>query len=253
MPEEAVQSPRIAIVAAMEKETRPFLAELEGTEETTLLGPSYGGPARFFTGTLGGLPVLLAESGIGTTNAAVATTGVITGFVPHLIVVAGTAGGLEMGIGAGDLVVAESALYHEADATEFGYLPGQIPRMPPAYCSSPVLRAQAKEALDATGLPFLEGTVGSSNSFVTAANAEDVRERFPGLLSVDMETAAIAQTCELFGVPWISLRAVSDLCEPDGAGKFRAHAPEAAATSKQAVSAFLDVLENNPSSRQDPA
>ena len=117
MAEKRAHLPRVAVIAAMEKETLPLFGELEGAEETQILGPSYVGPARFHKGVIRGLPVLLAESGIGTTNASIATTGVIARFVPDLVVVAGTAGGLGRGIGAGEVGVAESALYHEADAT----------------------------------------------------------------------------------------------------------------------------------------
>ncbi len=242
MPAKGAPEKRVAIIAAMGKETRPFLDELEGAEEVSVLGPTYAGPALFRKGTMQGSSCMLVTSGIGTTNAAIAAAGVLSFFRPDLVVVAGTAGGLGRQVGAGDVVIADFALYHEADASAFGYAPGQIPRMPETYQVDPDLKERAERALREADLTAWVGGVGSSNSFVTADHAEDLRKLFPDLLAVDMETAAIAQACHLFRVPWVSLRAVSDLCEPDGAGRFRAHAPEAAETSKTAATAFLQTL-----------
>lgn len=242
----------------MQEEAAPFLDALQGGREVALLGDSYSGPSRFVEGCFEGASVLVVTSGIGTTNASVAATAVIESFGPDAVVVAGTTGGLAQQIGAGDLVVADRALYHEANAVDFGYEAGQVPRMPVLYDADPSLvelaaraagqeerivvrgsgETSAREAgrhPSALGSGVWAGLVGSSNSFVTAPLAAGVRETFPDLLAVDMETAAVAQICWMFGVPWVSLRAVSDLCAPDGASEFRAHAPEAYLTSFEAV------------------
>ena len=227
---------RVIIQCAMGEEADPFLEALQGAQDFALLGDTYSGPSRFVAGILEEAPALVVTSGIGTTNAAVAASAAIRAFQPQAVIVAGTTGGLGEGIAAGDLVVADKVLYHEADAAVFGYAPGQVPQMPPLYEADPVLVAGASAPV---GAKLWRGLVGSSNSFVTGDTAANVRAAFPALLAVDMETAAVAQTCWMFGIPWVSLRAVSDLCDPDAAPQFRAHAPEASQTSYETVAALI--------------
>ena len=37
-----------------------------------------------------------------------------------------------------------------------------------------------------------------------------IRERFPSVLAIEMEGAAIAQTCYLFNIPFVIIRSISD-------------------------------------------
>ena len=39
---------------------------------------------------------------------------------------------------------------------------------------------------------------------------DTIKQRFPDGLAVDMESAAIAQTCYLYNVPFLSFRIISD-------------------------------------------
>ena len=99
------------------------------------------------------------------------------------------------------------------------------------------------EKIDLGGkTPIHTGQVSASNSFVTAPQVGPVRAKFPSVVAVDMETAAAAQVCFAFEVPWISLRAVSDMCDPDAADVFVGGAPDAAQVSFEMVRALFDRL-----------
>ena len=39
---------------------------------------------------------------------------------------------------------------------------------------------------------------------------DKIKSNFPAGLAVDMESAAIAQTCHIYGVPFVSFRIISD-------------------------------------------
>ncbi len=55
------------------------------------------------------------------------------------------------------------------------------------------------------------GDICSGEQFVTDAEAlRSIKEAFPHALAVDMESAAIAQVCHIYGVPFISARIISD-------------------------------------------
>ena len=83
------------------------------------------------------------------------------------------------------------------------------------------------------------GQMLAGNSFVTAANVADTREVFPAALSTDMESTALAQVAAGTGVPFVSVRGVSDLCGPEAGQDFHIAVEEAAARSAAVVLALL--------------
>lgn len=221
----------VVIACAMAEEAAPFLDVLEDTKTGPQI-PGISGP--LWDGRLGSVPVRLAVTGIGLTNAAVAAA-LLLKDEDSLYVLAGTCGGLGEEVGLGEVVAGVEAKYLHADAVAFGYQLGQIPGMPPVY-SSPF----TNRALPAAHV----GLVLSGNSFVTADNVKETRDQFPSALSVDMETAAAAQTCLKLERRWISLRAVSDLCGPKAGEDFHIGLDQAAAASKDAVVSLLRTLED---------
>lgn len=226
----------VAIMCAMEEESAPFMAALESAAPLDLLPAQYRGPATFFEGYLHGFRAVVATTGIGTTNAAVATTALVGSLAPDLVVVAGTAGGLGVETQLNQVMLGTSAYYHDADATTFGYKPGQIPRMPVYYEAQGSAIDALQSAAERAGISVQRGAVTSGNSFVMTDRVAHVREAFPSAIAVDMETAAIAQVCWTFGCPWVAVRAVSDMCD---SGEFSDRAPHAYETSYAAVTALL--------------
>jgi adenosylhomocysteine nucleosidase len=93
----------------------------------------------------------------------------------------------------------------------------------------------------AAGLVLREGTIGSGEIFATAELALGLRADFPDMLAIDMESAALAQLCHNFGVDFVSVRAVSDLCAPDGT-EFLTHIDDAAFRSARVVTEVIGLL-----------
>ena len=196
-----------------------------------------------------GYPVLLVRSKIGGTNAAAALTSVISlvSKQPRLVVSAGTAGGLKSGIAVGDVCVSTTLAYTDADATAFGYVRGQLPGMPATYSSDDVARDMALAASPAlnaatptsANAKIYSGQMLAGNSFVTAANVGDTRTAFPEAISTDMESTPLAQVCEAYSLPFISVRGVSDLCGPEAGEDFHIGVDEAAARSAAVVNQLV--------------
>ena len=135
-----------------------------------------------------------------------------------------------------------------ADATAFGYAHGQTPGQPAVFEADAAVLARVEEV----GPAALHGATASSgdariragqmlagNSFVTAANVGRARELFPGAVSTDMESTALAQVAASAGIPFASVRGVSDLCGPEAGQDFHIGADEAAARSAAVVLAAL--------------
>lgn len=232
----------VVVFAAMAEEAAPFVAAAERVGEPTRVGPAEVRELVF-----AGRRVVLARTGIGLVNAAASASAVLTATGATAAVSAGTAGGLA-GTHVGDVVVGTAYRYTDADATAFGYAPGQVPGMPESYRTGADLAAAVagltggEATAQVAGLTVRVGEMVAGDSFVTAANVDPVRARFPAALSADMETTALAQVAHLFGVPFVSVRGVSDLCGPAGADDHLTHVDDAAERSARVVIALLASL-----------
>ena len=236
-------SPVVAILVAMDDELEPFLSRAEN------VGPARAmGHAVHRTAVLGGHPVVLVRTGIGLVNAAgAATTAILEaqredGQSLSLVISAGSAGGLGAEVRVGDVVVGNEYINVDADARAFGYTLGQVPGMPAHYLAAEHVAEAilASQALRAGHVH--QGLIVSSYSFVTPTRAEVITRDFPGALATDMESSAIAQTCHVYGVPFISVRGISDLCGPAAQHDFRDQVDDAATQSASVVIASLDAL-----------
>ncbi|MBP2437382.1 5'-methylthioadenosine/S-adenosylhomocysteine nucleosidase [Microbacterium amylolyticum] len=220
----------IVIQVAMEEEAQPFLdAASEVSEPFTVGGAEHRGIV------IGGATVVLVRSGIGMVNATAAATGALHRYGPDGVVLisAGSAGGLAAGIQVGDVVIADHTVNVEASALAFGYVPGQVPGMPATYDTDPQL-AQAFADTRIDDISVRHGAMGSGDKFATNDIAVGLRETFPQLLTIDMETSAIVATARAYGVRCAAVRAVSDLCAPDGS-EFATHIDGAAERSARVV------------------
>ena len=50
-----------------------------------------------------------------------------------MIINTGSAGALDDSLSVGDILISNNVMYHDADATAFGYDIGQIPQMPAQF------------------------------------------------------------------------------------------------------------------------
>jgi len=213
-PNPAEPTRTVIVLVAMEDEAVPFLRRAERTGE-----PETAGASVVRSIEIDGLPIRLVQTGIGFVNAASATTAAILwarAAHPEAVPVvfsAGTAGGLGAGVEVGDVVVGSEYINIDADARVFGYRLGQVPGMPESYRADPRMLAAVELASppEGDGWHVRPGLIASSYSFVTADRADIARTEFPGVAAVDMESSAIAQVCYSNGVPFASVRGISDL------------------------------------------
>jgi len=167
----------------------------------------------FHTGTRHGLEVIILQSGIGKVNAAVGTAILLERHQPDAIINTGSAGGFATDLAIGDVIISDEVRHHDVDAVVFGYELGQVPGMPAAYHADSRLRDIARGAIAALGeVNVREGMIATGDAFM--ADPEQVattRAQFPTMLAVEMEGAAIAQTCYLYDCPFVVIRALSDI------------------------------------------
>lgn len=250
----ALAGVEVVVAVAMPGEAAPFLERADRVGD-----PSTVGGAEHHVLTIGDRQVLLVRGGIGLANAASAASAALVllaaargGDAPAALVSAGSAGGVQAGVHVGDVVVGTEHVYTGADARAFGYDLGQVPGMPATYRGDPSLRGAALGA-DAGDLTVRPGLMLSGDAFVDATLVGPVREQFPGGLSTDMESTALAQVAHVYGVPFLAVRGISDLCGPAGADDFRTHVDDAADRSAAVVLGMLARVDTPTPASAHPA
>lgn len=192
---------KIAVVSAMEKELRPIINKLQGLEEKTYLN------YKFYLGKMNGNDLIFTTGGIGKTN-----TGIITAIVNNLfpgidfIINMGISGGVKGNINKGDIVISRFLAYADVDVTVLGYRFGQIPDLPEIFTAS----GRFNNLLTFGKV----GDILSGDSFFTNENdVKNLLSKFEELnvCALDMESTAFAQCCYQYNIPFLAIRAISDV------------------------------------------
>ena len=195
---------KIGIIIAMDKEFRRISELLDG------LKVEIDGGRKFVTGRLGDNELVLHQCGIGKVNAAIGASEMIRRYNPDLMVSTGCAGGGRTDMEVMDIVASTELAYHDVYCGEAmgKTVYGQVQGMPARYTSPSELVEKAKSVSPRVHA----GLIVTGDWFVDSK--EKMREivgHFPEAAAVDMESAAIAQTCHIYGIPFISFRVISDI------------------------------------------
>jgi len=224
----------LGIIGAMAPEMEILWKALRGVTERVAAGMT------FRSGTLEGKDVVLLQCGIGKVNAGIGAALMIELFHPTAVLNTGSAGGLLATQTFGDTIVSTGVLHHDVDVTAFGYAPGQVPGLPAVFPSDPALIDLANRCL--ADRPHSTGLVGSGDVFVhDPVLVASLRARFPDLCAVEMEAAAVAQACHLAQVPFIVVRALSDIAGKESPMVFDEFLPLASKNSSRLV---LDMIQH---------
>jgi adenosylhomocysteine nucleosidase len=219
----------LAIVSAMHDELFHLLALMPDEHKQTRAG------REFWVGHLYGHDVVLVLSGIGKVAAATTATLLIEHFKASQIVFTGVAGGLGQNVNVGDLVVADSFLQHDFDASPL------FPKYEvPSYGISKfkantelvdelrqacvavladlgeLLTLETRAAFNLANPQLHQGLLISGDRFVsTTAVSQKLEQDLPLALAVEMESAAFAQVCHDYAVPFAAVRTISDRADDD--------------------------------------
>ena len=237
---------RIGILGAMDSEVETLKNTLQDRKELQAAGMT------FYYGTLAGFPAVVAQCGIGKVCAAMGAQAMIDHFTLIGLINTGVAGGLHRDLEVGDIVLSVDAIQHDFDVTAFGYPKGYISGMGPSDRPSrfvadeglkEIFRAVASSIL--VGQKFIEGTIVSGDVFVD--NTELKRELIAQFdaSAAELEGAAIAQVAHLNHLPFLVIRAISDLAEKKANVSFDTFVVQAAETSARLVLAMCERFAQN--------
>ncbi|MCI7420270.1 MAG: 5'-methylthioadenosine/S-adenosylhomocysteine nucleosidase [Alphaproteobacteria bacterium] len=188
---------KIGIIFAMNKELELFAYAV--SDFTKEKGKSH----TFYHGILENCELFAAVSGIGKVNAALCAADLIETFAPDFILNIGISGGLSDKLHIGGYIIGSDIVYHDVWCGEPNAY-GQIQEFPALYHSAPELCEKL------SGYP--QGLICCGDKFITqTGELAAISRHFPEALAVDMESAAIAQTCYIYSKPLLCLRQISDI------------------------------------------
>ena len=228
---------KAGIIGAMEEEVTLLRDKIDNRQTLNIAG------CEIYTGTLNGVDVALLKSGIGKVSAAMGATLLLEHCKPDVVINTGSAGGLAPSLKVGDIVVSDEVRYHDADVTAFGYEYGQMAGCPAAFKADEKLIAAAQATIEQLNLHAVRGLVVSGDAFINGSvNLAKIRHNFPQAIAVEMEATAIGHVCHNFGVPFVVVRAISDVADQQSHLSFEEFLTVAAKQSSLMVETLLTSL-----------
>jgi nucleoside phosphorylase len=170
----AAEQPRIAFVFAMPIERAPLVRKLSLTETEI-------GGVPMHTGAIDGREIVAIVTGMGTDLATAGMRRLLDAVPVNWVLVVGITGALESETPIGALV-------------------------------NPEIVVNSETGREFRPTPLIEGTphgkMWTTNVMTDPRDLDSLRMQ--GVISLDMETAAIADLCDTRGIPWTVLRVISD-------------------------------------------
>ena len=144
----------------------------------------------------------------------------------------------------GDLVIASHVIHHDVDLTHFGYTLGQCAGMPEHYsCDEALIETATQAAAEIASQQSTKGLICTGDAFIGSDDAvAQLRKNFPDMKAVEMEGAAIGQTCHLLGTPFLVIRSLSDIAGKTSSVSFKEYLDTAAKHSAELVMAMISRL-----------
>lgn len=223
---------KVGIICAGDEELRPFLPHIKSCKV------SQKAMLNFYEGTICDVDIITLFSGVCKTNAATATQILIDTYGVNIIINSGTAGGMSNEVDIFDTVISTEIAHYDMDE---GILTEFHPWMPSIYFKADdVLLNLSKKALKRINMKnkVFFGVMVTGEKFIDDSSRSEVNIALKPL-SVDMETASIAQVCYVNKIPFISIRSITDNASHDGIDNFEKNCTLASEMSKNIVLELL--------------
>ena len=223
----------LGILAALPEELGDLIAAMraDGAMKTVTLGRR-----DYHVGTVHGAACVVTLARVGKVAAAATVSALIHVFGVSGVVFTGVAGGVSRTVRIGDVVVADTLLQHDLDASPL-FPRYEVPLLGiTRFATDAALTARLRAActlfVEEEGARFAErfglagaalhaGLVISGDRFVSSEQeVVALRDALPDALAVEMEGAAIAQVCAEHDVPFALVRTISDTADDHATQSF---------------------------------
>lgn len=215
----------IGIMGAMPEEVSAISELLNEKRETTVR------KRAFIQGNFGSHEVVIVYSRVGKVSSASTATTLINDFKVDNIIFFGIAGGVTDDLNIGDIVIADQCIQHDMDASPL-FPKYEIPLTQQSYFGSDPELVQISQVAVERFLkddfqqsitdtlrkqfqlyhPKVEiGTIATGDQFIKdPMKITEFKTELNHVLAVDMESGAVAQICDEYEIPYVSIRVLSD-------------------------------------------
>jgi 5'-methylthioadenosine/S-adenosylhomocysteine nucleosidase len=245
----------IVILGAVPQEITVFTAAMGNPPKRLLWGIPY------YRGKLEGKNVVVAITGIGKTYTAMTTTLFVTQFKPRLVLMSGTGARINAELRTGDVIVATTTYEHDYGSLTSGGMvyrsmnsPDNGEEVENAFSPPASLLAKADTAMASYRAPLVSangdtytmkvrrGVVSSSDLFgVTQQRIDQLRSMFHTDI-MEMESAPLGHVCQTLGVPYLIVRAGSNVAQEAPNDDYLRLGPIAAREAAKFTLHLLDYL-----------
>jgi adenosylhomocysteine nucleosidase len=226
---------RLGIISALHEEQQGLVEAMQSPYKLI------HGQREYWLGQLWEIDAVCVLSRIGKVAAAMTATTLVEKFGVTHILFTGVAGAGDKTVRVGDIVIAESLVQHDMDAsplfprfevplTGLTHFPADrqlgMRLLDAAHAFLETDFAEAIDAHDKAAFGLSQprihrGLVASGDRFVAdRAHINGLNSALPGLVAVEMEGAAVAQVCYELGVPCAVIRTISDNANENAATDF---------------------------------
>jgi adenosylhomocysteine nucleosidase len=247
----------IAVLGAFPEEVRLLLTQVKDKHEEVIQR------ITFTTGTLRGVQVVVALTGIGKVNAATTTLLALEHYRPRVLLFTGIAGGINPQMLPGDIVIGSKIAYHDYGTRSADGMKRGPTRDPATHAKNPlyfscdtswISRAQHaaqkmmwEKVNTGSGLraPAIRtGIIVTGDVFIASDAATKELRQNMNADATEMEGAAVAQVCYQQRVPFLVIRSMSD-----NAGNNASHDMKAfyAVAARNAAEFVMTIVEMAPS------
>ena len=239
---------RLGVLAALPQELGDLVEAMraQGEMRTVTLGRR-----DYHVGTAYGVPCVTTLARIGKVAAAASASALIHVFGVDSMIFTGVAGGVGPGVRVGDIVVADSLLQHDLDASPL-FPRYDVPLLERAHFPTyePLadgLAAAGERFVADEGATLAErfgfagprvhrGLIISGDRFVSSTSeVRALSEALPEAMAVEMEGAAMAQVCYEHDVPYAIVRTISDTADDHATALFTTFLTDIAGTYSSGV------------------
>jgi adenosylhomocysteine nucleosidase len=247
----AAQAQSIVGVLGIEREIAAIEARLQGSRDVAVRG------YVFRVGALDGRQVVVGRSGTGKVNAAIVATVLIGHFNPSALFFSGTAGAIDQSLRPGDVVIGTGVVQHDVGVlTARGIqrrglrnaVTGGLDALivaPPEALLAAARRAAAGltlkriESADARLPQIVEGVIVTGDVFLSDSARRDEMRSSLGASAVEMEGAAMVQSCRQFNVPCLVVRSITDRADGQAMSNYKEFIATASENAAALVAAII--------------
>ena len=245
-------------VLGIAAEIAPIERRLQDSREVAVRG------YVFRVGSLNGRRVVVGRSGTGKVNAAIITTLLIGEFNPSAILFSGTAGAIDPGLHPGDVVIGGTVAQHDvglqsSDGIQRRGLRNVLTgdRDPLLVPAPEALLTVARRSTEGLSLPpvrtpggedrtprIVEGVIVTGDVFLADAVQQRMLRDTLGATAVEMEGAAVVQTCRQFGVSCLVVRSITDRADGQAQASYQQFITMASENAAALVASIIARLED---------